>query len=90
MEDSLTAIASTQEGPGMEGRIIAVLETWPLQLTVEGAAGRWSVALSADTVVMDGTRPVEPSRLRQGERIAVTGKETGPLAMIAERIDLLP
>jgi len=74
----------------MEGRIVSVLETWPLQLMVDGAAGRWSVALSADTVVTEGGRRAEPSRLREGSRISVTGRETGPLAMIAERIDLLP
>lgn len=74
----------------MEGRITAILETWPLQLSVEGTDGRWAVALSPDTVVMDGTRPVTPELLRQGARIAVTGKVTGPLAMIAERIDLVP
>ena len=73
----------------MEGRIVSVLETWPLQLTVEATTGRWHVVLSNDTTVMQGMRRVELSRLRQGQRISVTGKHTGPLAMIAGRIDLL-
>jgi hypothetical protein len=73
----------------MEGRIVSVLETWPLQLTVEATTGRWHVALSKDTAVMQGMRRVELSCLRQGGRITVTGIQTGPLAMIAERIDLL-
>jgi hypothetical protein len=74
----------------MEGRIVSVLETWPLQLMVDGAGGQWSVALSADTAVTEGGRRAEPSRLREGARVSVTGRATGPLAMIAERIDILP
>lgn len=73
----------------MEGRIVSVLETWPLQLMVDGAGGRWSVALSADTVVTEGGRQVEPSRLRAGARIVATGRATGPLALIADRIEIL-
>jgi hypothetical protein len=73
----------------MDGRIVAVLETWPLQLTVKAATGCWHVVLSDNTTVMKDVRRVEPSCLHEGQRILVTGKETSLLAMIAERIDLL-
>jgi hypothetical protein len=74
----------------MQGRIVSVLETWPLQLTVDAPGGRWSVALSSGTEVTERGRSVDHARLRGGARIAVTGRQTGPLAMIADRIDLLP
>jgi len=73
----------------MEGRIVSVLETWPLQLTVDAAAGRWSVSLTAETVVTEGGRDAGPERLGTGARVSVSGRETGPRAMIADRIALL-
>ena len=74
----------------MEGRIVGVLETWPLQLLVEGTQGRWSVALGAETVIRQAGRTIDPGGLRPGSRVVVRGEVTGALAMGADSIDLVP
>lgn len=73
----------------VEGRIVAIFETWPLQLAVETAAGRIDVALAPDAAVTEGGRAAAPADLRDGTRVAIEGAETGPGAMIAARVAIL-
>jgi hypothetical protein len=73
----------------VEGRIVAIYETWPLQLALEGPRGRIDVALSAETAVSAGGRAAAPSDLHDGARVAIEGETTAPGAMIAARISIL-
>ena len=74
----------------VEGRIVAIYETWPLQLALEGPRGRIDVALSAETAVIAGGRAAAPTALRDGARVAVEGETNAPGAMIAAGISILP
>ena len=58
----------------VEGTILEVLETWPLQLVISGSQGRVHVALREDTEVRksDGTRG-EVRLLRPGARVRFEG-----------------
>lgn len=59
----------------IEGTILEVMETWPLQLIISSAQGRVHVALREDTEVRksDGTSG-EMRLLRPGARVRVEGK----------------
>lgn len=58
----------------VEGTIIEVMETWPLQLVISNSQGRVHVALREDTEVRktDGTVG-EVRSLRPGARIRLEG-----------------
>ena len=72
----------------IEGTIIGVMETWPLQLSVDTREGTWQVALAETTVVTSGGRPVDLSKLLPGRRVRVDGEASTARAMKATRIDL--
>lgn len=73
----------------IEGTITSVFETWPVQLAVEAAGGRWHVSLSSDTTVTLRGQPAAASALRSGHRVRVTGSAAGPDALAADRIEVL-
>jgi hypothetical protein len=60
----------------IEGTIREVMETWPLQLVVEGPQGRVAVTLPEHLAVRerDG-RAGEVRSLRPGRRIRIEGSE---------------
>lgn len=60
----------------VEGIIREVMETWPLQLVLEGPSGPIAVTLDAAPVVREADgRPADLRRLRPGQRIRVDGRE---------------
>ena len=83
---------SVSEGDSMtiEGRIVTVMESWPLQLSVETDAGRYHVGLLQETDITRQGNKVEPGALRVDQRIRVTGNVSGDLAMTASAIEILP
>ncbi len=72
----------------IEGTIIDVMETWPLQLSVDAGEGVCQVALGEATVVTSEGRPAEPAQLLPGCPVRVEGKASNARAMKAVRIDI--
>ena len=72
----------------IEGQITGVMETWPLQLTVQTDAGMYHVIL-AEIVVTSGGQPVSPGDIREGDTVRVDGTPSGPRGITATSIDII-
>lgn len=75
----------------LEGTILEVMESWPLQLLLESGASRYSVGLTEATVVMRRGQPVGAGELLPGLFVRIIGK-TSPAdgaAVCADRIEIL-
>jgi hypothetical protein len=73
----------------MEGTIAQVLETWPLQLLVEGSDGTWALSLMQTSLIRKGDRTLLPSQLRSGMRIRAFGSPTGERSLLVDSLDVL-
>ena len=75
----------------IEGSILEVMESWPLQLIIKTPAGRWHVALLTTTTIALGPQQVDPGELVPGLAVVVSGHaEPGPQALTAEAIHISP
>ena len=74
----------------IDGTIVAVLESWPLQLRVETQEGPYLVALLAETTVVDEGKSVEAGTLRVGQRVRLEGEASRPGTLAAHAIWVLP
>ena len=74
----------------IKGRIVEVMESFPLQLIVDVEGVQYYVGLLEDTTVTEAGRPVDTSRLRPGLDVIVSGErsDTSDTAMMAESIRL--
>jgi hypothetical protein len=72
----------------IEGEVVGVMETWPLQLAVQTDTGTYHVLLD-DTVIRSGGQPASSRDLRPGLHIRVEGEPSGPRGMTAIRIDII-
>jgi hypothetical protein len=57
----------------VEGKILQVMESWPLQLVVDVPSGHLDVLLSDDTTVIQAGRSVDPNALTPGLVIRLRG-----------------
>jgi hypothetical protein len=71
----------------IEGTIIDVMETWPLQLSVDVGGRTRQVALGEETVITSEGQPADAGRLQPGRRIRVEGESAHAGAIKAARID---
>ncbi len=74
-----------------EGRIVDVMESWPLQLTVATEGGRCHVALLQETMITRNDRKIGPGELTPGLLVRVEGPSSSAtgLAMTAQTIQIL-
>ncbi len=74
----------------VEGKILRVMESWPLQLVVETPSGRLDVALSDETAVIQEGRSVSPSVLTSGAMVIMRGDPSPkrPTAFTAREIEV--
>jgi hypothetical protein len=72
----------------IEGTIVDVMETWPLQLSVVTGEGLYQIALAEATAVTSEGRPAEETQLLPGRPVRVEGEPSNGLAMKAARIDI--
>lgn len=72
----------------IEGTIVSVMESWPLQLVVETATGRRHVALRSDTVITANGQTVEANRIVPGVRVRIDGDASSADAMTASALDI--
>ena len=73
----------------VEGEIVSVMESWPLQLVVATADGERDVGLQMDTVVTQREREGAPGDLAPGMRIRIVSPETQFEALTAQTIEIL-
>jgi hypothetical protein len=74
----------------IEGKIVEVMESLPLQLTVETATGRYHIGLLPDTAIIREGETIDPGGLLPGLQVRVGGQASGPNAMTAQTIEILP
>lgn len=73
----------------IEGTIVDVFETWPLQLSVETQAGRYHVSLQHDTKIVFQGHSESARALKSRRRVRITGSAAGPDSLQAEEIEIL-
>lgn len=72
----------------IEGTITAIMETWPLQLTVAAGGVNHAVTLTATTRIARCGSPVDPGALRQGQSVRIAGDSRPEGTMMARSIDV--
>lgn len=75
----------------IEGKIMTVMESWPLQLTVQTQTALYHVVLRSDTQITQQGKEVNPGSLRPDLSVRIGGQvsSSNPLAMNAEVIEVL-
>jgi hypothetical protein len=75
----------------IEGKVLHVMESWPLQLIVEGHEGNIQVALELDTKVTRHSHKVNPKEIVPGINIRADGdSSTGnKFGMTAKSIEII-
>lgn len=79
----------TGESTVVEGEIVALMETWPLQLDLETDGVTSLVRLHPETRITDGGQPVEPHDLEVGSTVRVEGLLRGERTIRANAIELV-
>ena len=72
----------------IEGAVVHVKETWPLQLVVQSSQGRYDVTLMEETQVTRNDRHVSPGELKPRMKVKVSGEGQGT-ALKAQLIQIL-
>jgi hypothetical protein len=72
----------------VEGKIISIMETWPLQLTVETTAGRYHVSLLPETTVSQLGQPLDTGALQTNCIVQINGQSAGGNTITAELIEV--
>ena len=74
----------------VEGRLVSLAESWPLQLSVQPASGpAWSVTLDERATVLAFGRASQVGALRPDMHVVVRGRVLGPHALLAEAIEVV-
>lgn len=72
----------------LEGVIVEIMESYPLQLVVETRAGRYQVALSEATAIIQNSATRQQADLRVQMHVQITGSQSGANAMTAATIEI--
>ena len=75
----------------IEGRIVSVMETWPLQLAVQGEGSVVHVQLTDQTSLLRGGSAIDPGEISPSMRVEVKGQPLAgdPSALIADSVRVL-
>lgn len=73
----------------IEGMVVDVMETWPLQLTLLSAESQFHITLTMDTSVTQDGKEVGMQRIRPGQHARILGKRIGDQGIAAEAIAIL-
>jgi hypothetical protein len=88
--EGTSALPADEDGTtAFEGVILEVMESFPLQWTVQANAGRYHVGLLKETIVSRGSIRVDAGELTPGLRVRVEGEYSAPNAVIAQEIEIL-
>ena len=83
-------IITPNESMSIEGTIIEVMESWPLQLSVETTDGQYSVELLSETTITKDGNAVDAGSLEPNIQVVITGEASANQdnAMIANSIEI--
>lgn len=73
----------------IEGKIVEVMESQPIQLLVECCGQRYSVSFLEDTRLQRADHAVDPGSLSPGMNIRIIGSELLSGAMVAVEIEII-
>lgn len=75
----------------IEGRVLSVMESWPLQLIVASGGERVAVVLTESTTITRDGKPAKAHDLLPQSTVRVGGVQTArsPRAITADGIELL-
>jgi hypothetical protein len=68
----------------MDAIVEHVMESWPLQLSLQTPAGKTQVALSENVIIKHAGVRVDPGGLRPGQRVQVTIHTTNGDQVVTE------
>ncbi|AOX02194.1 hypothetical protein BJP34_24595 [Moorena producens PAL-8-15-08-1] len=88
--DNNPIVTSTDEQMIIEGKIVAVMESFPLQLKVETQSGSYSVQLLSDTKITRQGETVDPGKLSPDQKVRIKGQSSASSksAMTAQTIEI--
>ncbi len=88
--DNNPIVTSTDEPMMIEGKIVAVMESFPLQLKVKTESGSYSVQLLSDTKITREGETVDPGKLSPNQKVRIKGQSSGSTksAITAETIEI--
>jgi hypothetical protein len=73
----------------IDGTVVDVMETWPLQLSIHTTSGLYHVVLSESTIITsEGWQPVDAGAVQPGAAVEVQGEFSGAQRMTVERLDV--
>ena len=72
----------------IDGVVVEVMESMPLQLIVKSGSSRIFVGLQADTIITRKGSRVDPGVLQSGMHVRIDGMETMQEAMTADSIEV--
>ena len=89
--DNNPIVTSTDEQMIIEGKIVAVMESFPLQLKVDTKSGSYSVKLLSDTKITRQGETVDPGELSPDQKVRIKGQSSGSSqsAITAQTIEIL-
>ena len=70
----------------IEGIVVSVMETWPLQLVIQQGAIRYDVSLSESVDVKAGGVQVGVAVIRPGARVTVFGERRSGGSVVASTV----
>jgi hypothetical protein len=73
----------------IEGEIVSVMETWPLQLTIATEKGPFHVILQPEATAAQDPAALDVRELRLGNTVRVEGHPTGERGLTASAIALV-
>lgn len=74
----------------IEGTIVEVMESWPLQLMVQTREGRYYVELLSETRITQAGESINQENLSSNLQVQITGKAGfEQLTMSAETIEII-
>lgn len=75
----------------IKAKVLHVMESWPLQLTVEGDGGKFEIALELDTKVTRQGHRVNPKEIVPGINIRANGDSptSNKFGMTAKSIEII-
>jgi hypothetical protein len=74
----------------IEGIIVAVMETWPLQLVVQQGSHRHTIALSESVEVKRGGQGADVSAVGTGARVTIYAERRQGGALVAQSVIVAP
>jgi hypothetical protein len=79
----------TLEEMTIDGVIVNVMESWPLQLTVDADAKSYNVLLQLNTIIEHEGREVSERELKPGLQVMIRGyRSPEEFAMTAKQIEI--